>query len=161
MLLQCFQVPLENKSIFSGMLLQYIEENKKWRNRFLFVPDSYTISYYESKQVTCIWGVQEQRQFIYIHIHTGDKWGKNTQKKHQRCVSKVFVHHALWEELQYALAFILQVSGTVREWWTPFFQKIFPQVIFWWWRYRLQSNSSAGNLQYVFNMVVIWLLWRL
>ncbi|KAF4074291.1 hypothetical protein AMELA_G00237830 [Ameiurus melas] len=44
------KVPLENKSIFSGMLLQYIEENKKWRNRFLFVPDSYTISYYESKQ---------------------------------------------------------------------------------------------------------------
>ncbi|KAK3539234.1 hypothetical protein QTP86_031631, partial [Hemibagrus guttatus] len=44
------KVPLENKSIFSGMLLQYIEESKKWRNRFLFVPDSYKISYYESKQ---------------------------------------------------------------------------------------------------------------
>ncbi|KAI5613042.1 niban-like [Silurus asotus] len=44
------KVPLENKSIFSGMLLQFIEENKKWRNRFLFVPDSYRISYYESKQ---------------------------------------------------------------------------------------------------------------
>ncbi|KAM9446552.1 protein Niban 2b [Clarias gariepinus] len=44
------KVPLENKSIFSGMLLQYIEENKKWRNRFLFVPDSYKISYYENKQ---------------------------------------------------------------------------------------------------------------
>ncbi|KAB5528642.1 hypothetical protein PHYPO_G00142590 [Pangasianodon hypophthalmus] len=44
------KVPLENKSIFSGMMLQFIEENKKWRNRFLFVPDSYKISYYESKQ---------------------------------------------------------------------------------------------------------------
>ncbi|KAI5088432.1 niban-like [Silurus meridionalis] len=44
------KVPLENKSIFSGMLLQFIEENKKWRSRFLFVPDSYRISYYESKQ---------------------------------------------------------------------------------------------------------------
>ncbi|TSV94891.1 Niban-like protein 1 [Bagarius yarrelli] len=44
------KVPLENKSIFSGVLLQYIEESKKWRNRFLFVPDSYKISYYESKQ---------------------------------------------------------------------------------------------------------------
>lgn len=55
LLLWCFQVPLENKSIFSGMLLQYMEENKKWRNRFLFVPDSYKISYYESKQVTWIW----------------------------------------------------------------------------------------------------------
>lgn len=44
------KVPLENKSIFSGSLFQYLEENKKWRNRFLFVPDSYNISYYESKQ---------------------------------------------------------------------------------------------------------------
>ncbi|XP_072520943.1 protein Niban 2b [Salminus brasiliensis] len=44
------KVPLENKSIFSGTLFQYLEENKKWRNRFLFVPDSYIISYYDSKQ---------------------------------------------------------------------------------------------------------------
>lgn len=44
------KVPFENKSIFSGMLLQYMEESKKWRSRFLFVPDSYKISYYESKQ---------------------------------------------------------------------------------------------------------------
>ncbi|XP_040898557.1 protein Niban 2b [Toxotes jaculatrix] len=43
------KVPLENKSIFSGSLLQYLEENKKWRNRFLFVPDSYNINYYDSK----------------------------------------------------------------------------------------------------------------
>ncbi|KAM3610762.1 uncharacterized protein V6R79_008613 [Siganus canaliculatus] len=43
------KVPLENKSIFSGSLFQYLEENKKWRNRFLFVPDSYNISYYDSK----------------------------------------------------------------------------------------------------------------
>ncbi|XP_032363449.1 protein Niban 2b [Etheostoma spectabile] len=41
--------PLENKSIFSGSLFQYLEENKKWRNRFLFVPDSYNINYYDSK----------------------------------------------------------------------------------------------------------------
>ncbi|XP_026866700.2 protein Niban 2b [Electrophorus electricus] len=44
------KVPLANKSIFSGTLFQYLEENKKWRNRFLFIPDSYNISYYESKQ---------------------------------------------------------------------------------------------------------------
>ncbi|KAI4872865.1 hypothetical protein NFI96_019114, partial [Prochilodus magdalenae] len=44
------KVPLENKSIFSGSIFQYLEENKKWRNRFLFVPDTYVISYYESKQ---------------------------------------------------------------------------------------------------------------
>lgn len=45
------QIPLENKSIFSGSLFQYLEENKKWRNRFLFVPDSYNINYYDSKAV--------------------------------------------------------------------------------------------------------------
>ncbi|XP_062873709.1 protein Niban 2b [Trichomycterus rosablanca] len=44
------KAPLENKSIFSGMLFQYLEENKKWRNRFLFVPDSYKICFYENKQ---------------------------------------------------------------------------------------------------------------
>ncbi|XP_054466589.1 protein Niban 2b [Anoplopoma fimbria] len=43
------KVPLENKSIFSGSLFQYLEENRKWRNRFLFVPDSYNINYYDSK----------------------------------------------------------------------------------------------------------------
>ncbi|KTF77808.1 hypothetical protein cypCar_00033727, partial [Cyprinus carpio] len=43
-------VPLKNKSIFSGALFQYLEENKKWRNRFLFIPDSYNINYYENKQ---------------------------------------------------------------------------------------------------------------
>ncbi|XP_049435838.1 protein Niban 2b [Epinephelus fuscoguttatus] len=43
------KIPLENKSIFSGSLFQYLEENKKWRNRFLFVPDSYNINYYDSK----------------------------------------------------------------------------------------------------------------
>ncbi|XP_078106451.1 protein Niban 2b [Sander vitreus] len=43
------KIPLENKAIFSGSLFQYLEENKKWRNRFLFVPDSYNISYYDSK----------------------------------------------------------------------------------------------------------------
>ncbi|KTG06223.1 hypothetical protein cypCar_00005763 [Cyprinus carpio] len=44
------KVPLKNKSIFSGDLFQYLEENKKWRNRFLFIPDSYNINYYENKQ---------------------------------------------------------------------------------------------------------------
>ncbi|XP_040010843.1 protein Niban 2b isoform X2 [Xiphias gladius] len=43
------KIPLENKSIFSGSLFQYLEESKKWRNRFLFVPDSYNINYYENK----------------------------------------------------------------------------------------------------------------
>uniref|UniRef100_A0A672KPU3 Niban-like protein 1 n=1 Tax=Sinocyclocheilus grahami TaxID=75366 RepID=A0A672KPU3_SINGR len=44
------KVPLKNKSIFSGALFQYLEENKKWRNRFLFIPDSYNINFYENKQ---------------------------------------------------------------------------------------------------------------
>ncbi|XP_071337949.1 protein Niban 2b [Trachinotus anak] len=43
------KIPLENKSIFSGSLFQYLEENKKWRNHFLFVPDSYNINYYDNK----------------------------------------------------------------------------------------------------------------
>ncbi|KAM4745356.1 LOW QUALITY PROTEIN: protein Niban 2b [Anableps anableps] len=43
------KIPLENKSIFSGSLFQCLEESKKWRNRFLFVPDTYNISYYDSK----------------------------------------------------------------------------------------------------------------
>ncbi|XP_022614153.1 niban-like protein 1 [Seriola dumerili] len=43
------KIPLENKSIFSGSLFQYLEENKKWRSHFLFVPDSYNINYYDNK----------------------------------------------------------------------------------------------------------------
>lgn len=43
------KVPLENKAIFSGSLFQYLEENKKWRNHFLFIPDSHDIKYYDSK----------------------------------------------------------------------------------------------------------------
>ncbi|XP_030624805.1 protein Niban 2a isoform X2 [Chanos chanos] len=42
--------PLKDKSIFSGGLYQYLEENKKWRNRFLYVAESYNISFYENKQ---------------------------------------------------------------------------------------------------------------
>ncbi|XP_067106046.1 protein Niban 2a [Osmerus mordax] len=42
--------PLEGKSIFSGGLFQYLEENKKWRNRFVYVDDTYQISFYENKQ---------------------------------------------------------------------------------------------------------------
>uniref|UniRef100_A0A7N8XNW3 Niban apoptosis regulator 2b n=1 Tax=Mastacembelus armatus TaxID=205130 RepID=A0A7N8XNW3_9TELE len=42
------KIPLD-KSIFSGVLSQYLEENKKWRNRFFFVPGSYSISYYDNK----------------------------------------------------------------------------------------------------------------
>ncbi|XP_018548585.1 LOW QUALITY PROTEIN: protein Niban 2a [Lates calcarifer] len=41
--------PLAGRSIFSGNLFQYLEENRKWRNRFVSVPNSYTISLYESK----------------------------------------------------------------------------------------------------------------
>ncbi|KAM3874410.1 protein Niban 2a [Diretmus argenteus] len=41
--------PLAGRSIFSGSLFQYLEENRKWRNRFVFVAHTYTISLYESK----------------------------------------------------------------------------------------------------------------
>uniref|UniRef100_A0A3Q3AUT0 Niban apoptosis regulator 2a n=1 Tax=Kryptolebias marmoratus TaxID=37003 RepID=A0A3Q3AUT0_KRYMA len=40
---------LEGRSIFSGSLFQYLEENRKWRNRFVSVPNSYAINLYESK----------------------------------------------------------------------------------------------------------------
>lgn len=43
------KIPLENKSIFSGSIFQFQDDNKKWRNRFLLVPDSYTIHVYDSK----------------------------------------------------------------------------------------------------------------
>uniref|UniRef100_A0A3B4A047 PH domain-containing protein n=1 Tax=Periophthalmus magnuspinnatus TaxID=409849 RepID=A0A3B4A047_9GOBI len=42
------KIPLENKSIFSGSIFQFQEDSKKWRNRFLLVPDSYNINIYES-----------------------------------------------------------------------------------------------------------------
>uniref|UniRef100_A0A3P8XCZ0 Niban 1/2/3 domain-containing protein n=1 Tax=Esox lucius TaxID=8010 RepID=A0A3P8XCZ0_ESOLU len=45
------KVPLENRSIFSGAIFQFLEENKKWRNRFFFVPDTYNINYYDNKTV--------------------------------------------------------------------------------------------------------------
>uniref|UniRef100_UPI0037E8503F protein Niban 2a n=1 Tax=Semicossyphus pulcher TaxID=241346 RepID=UPI0037E8503F len=41
--------PLAGRSIFSGNLFQHLEENRKFRNRFVSVPNSYTISLYESK----------------------------------------------------------------------------------------------------------------
>ncbi|XP_030291659.1 protein Niban 2a [Sparus aurata] len=41
--------PLAGHSIFSGSLFQYLEENRKWRSRFISVPNSYAISLYESK----------------------------------------------------------------------------------------------------------------
>ncbi|XP_037547999.1 protein Niban 2a [Nematolebias whitei] len=41
--------PLAGRNIFSGSLFQYLEENRKWRNRFVSVPNSYAIKLYESK----------------------------------------------------------------------------------------------------------------
>uniref|UniRef100_A0A1W7RF66 Oc58 n=2 Tax=Crotalinae TaxID=8710 RepID=A0A1W7RF66_AGKCO len=43
------KVPLEDRIIFSGNLFQYIEENKKWRNRFSVVPLNYGVVLYENK----------------------------------------------------------------------------------------------------------------
>lgn len=43
------KAPLEDKSIFSGNLFQYLEENKKWRNRFFFIPDCYEVLFYETR----------------------------------------------------------------------------------------------------------------
>lgn len=45
------QDPLAGRSIFSGSLFQYLEESRKWRSRYISVPNSYTISFYENKTV--------------------------------------------------------------------------------------------------------------
>ncbi|KAG5272927.1 hypothetical protein AALO_G00170810 [Alosa alosa] len=42
--------PLKDKCIFSGSLYKYLEENKKWRHRFLYVDDTYNIALFENKQ---------------------------------------------------------------------------------------------------------------
>ncbi|XP_034997229.2 protein Niban 2 isoform X1 [Hippoglossus stenolepis] len=43
------QDPLAGRTIFSGSLFQYLEENRKWRNRFVSVPNTYSFDLYESK----------------------------------------------------------------------------------------------------------------
>ncbi|XP_060106715.1 protein Niban 2 [Heteronotia binoei] len=43
------KVPLEDRTIFSGNLFQYMEENKKWRNRYSVVPHNYGLVLYENK----------------------------------------------------------------------------------------------------------------
>ncbi|NXU37313.1 NIBL1 protein, partial [Drymodes brunneopygia] len=45
------KVPLEDHVIYSGNIFQYIEENKKWRNRFCVVPHNYGLVLYENKLV--------------------------------------------------------------------------------------------------------------
>uniref|UniRef100_A0A8C3XGW5 Uncharacterized protein n=1 Tax=Cyanoderma ruficeps TaxID=181631 RepID=A0A8C3XGW5_9PASS len=45
------KVPLEDHVIYSGNIFQYIEENKKWRNRFCVVPHNYGLVLYENKVV--------------------------------------------------------------------------------------------------------------
>ncbi|XP_063266294.1 protein Niban 2 isoform X2 [Prinia subflava] len=42
------KVPLESHVIYSGNIFQYIEENKKWRNRFCVVPHNYGLVLYEN-----------------------------------------------------------------------------------------------------------------
>ncbi|KAJ7412287.1 Niban-like protein 1 [Willisornis vidua] len=43
------KLPLEDHVIYSGNIFQYIEENKKWRNRFCVVPHNYGLVLYENK----------------------------------------------------------------------------------------------------------------
>nr|XP_033815778.1 protein Niban 2-like isoform X2 [Geotrypetes seraphini] len=43
------KVPLEDGIIFSGNLFQYLEDNKKWRNRFCLIPRHYGLVLFESK----------------------------------------------------------------------------------------------------------------
>ncbi|XP_074149791.1 protein Niban 2 [Sminthopsis crassicaudata] len=43
------KVPLDERVIFSGNLFQYLEDSKKWRNRFSLVPHNYGLMLYENK----------------------------------------------------------------------------------------------------------------
>uniref|UniRef100_A0A8C6UKJ9 Niban apoptosis regulator 2 n=1 Tax=Neogobius melanostomus TaxID=47308 RepID=A0A8C6UKJ9_9GOBI len=43
--------PLVGRTIFSGSLLQHVEEKRKWKNRYVSIPNSYTVDLYESKTV--------------------------------------------------------------------------------------------------------------
>ena len=61
------QVPLEERSIFSGNLFQYQEDNKKWRNRFSLVPHNYGLVLYENKVVRCPPGLPGLAQ-RFFHI---------------------------------------------------------------------------------------------
>lgn len=71
--LHCFpQDPLAGRSIFSGNLFQYLEENRKWRSRFVSVPNSYTINLYENKTV---------RWFVEFHITSDHKQHINNPNK--------------------------------------------------------------------------------
>ncbi|XP_069465791.1 protein Niban 2-like [Ambystoma mexicanum] len=42
------KAPHEDRIIFSGNLFQYLEDNKKWRNRFCLVPHYYGVVLYEN-----------------------------------------------------------------------------------------------------------------
>lgn len=68
-----------------------------------------------------LWDPDEQR----IHIQICDK----LKEKFLRCKLK----HT---QCQCILAQVLKVSKTVLERWTPFFQRISPQSVFWWWWWR-------------------------
>ncbi|KAM9370765.1 protein Niban 2 [Phaethornis superciliosus] len=43
------KVPPEHHLIYSGNIFQYLEENKKWRNRFCLVPHNYGLVLYENR----------------------------------------------------------------------------------------------------------------
>lgn len=65
------QVPLEDHVIYSGNLFHYIEENKKWRNRFCVVPHNYGLVLYENKLVRGIphrwWAQPTPSSLPFIH----------------------------------------------------------------------------------------------
>ncbi|MGH0177987.1 UNVERIFIED_CONTAM: hypothetical protein FKN15_076432 [Acipenser sinensis] len=72
--------PLEDKSIFSGNLFQYLEENKKWRNRFFFIPDCYEVLFYETRLTFILKGncsslkTQCMRRYLFQYLEENKKW---------------------------------------------------------------------------------------
>ncbi|XP_067868750.1 protein Niban 2b [Heterodontus francisci] len=45
------KAPLKDRIIFSGNLYQYMEVNRKWKNRYFVVHDDYNVAFYDGKVV--------------------------------------------------------------------------------------------------------------
>lgn len=43
------KTPLKDKIIFSGNLYQYLEVNRRWKNRYFVIRDDYSVVYYDGK----------------------------------------------------------------------------------------------------------------
>ena len=81
---------------------------------------------------------------------------KLKDKPTHKCLQKILGHHQP-EQLKSSLVLIPQVSLSLSlKYWKPFFQKLFPYLLFWWLWWRALSNMPVENLPYVLNWDEIW-----